>query len=144
VDVDGERVMAMTEAQFEEFSRSVVQRPLRAYQMEAARAILASIERREGAIFTVMMARQMGKNELSAQLEAWLLGALQDNKVSLGKASPTLRPQGLLSKRRLRQVLSTARESEPERYAWREREGHIIQVGEGGSSPFIQRTRRPT
>ncbi len=123
--------MVMSEGQFEDFSRSVIQRPLRAYQLEAARAILASIERREGAIFTVMMARQMGKNELSAQLEAWLLGALQEDKVSLVKASPTLRPQGLMSKRRLRQALSAAREAEPERYAWREREGHIIQVGEG-------------
>ncbi len=116
--------------EFERFSRELARRPLRAYQLEAARAILASIERGDGAIFTVMMARQMGKNELSAQLEAWLLRALQAEGASLVKASPTLRPQGMLSKRRLREVLSLARQGDPEGLAWREREGHIIQVGE--------------
>ncbi len=114
----------------EQFSRDLVGRPMRPYQLEVARAILASVERRDGAIFTVMMARQMGKNELSAQLEAWLLRALQGEEASLVKASPTFRPQGMLSKRRLRMVLSRIKERDPAGLAWREREGHIIQVGE--------------
>ncbi len=121
---------ARAAARFEHFSRVLARRLLRGYQLEAARAILASIERRDGAIFTVMMARQMGKNELSAQLEAWLLHELRRSQVSLVKASPTLRPQGMLSKRRLRQVLSLAQERDPQGFAWREREGHIIEVGE--------------
>lgn len=125
----GERMMMMLRARFEEFSRELVRRPLRAYQMEATCAILASLERRDGAIFTVMMARQMGKNELSAQLEAWLLRVLQHGGVSLVKASPTMRPQGMLSKRRLREVLSAVREASPVGLVWREREGHIIEVG---------------
>jgi hypothetical protein len=127
--VEEEPMMLVREDRFEQFSREMVRRPLRVYQMEAARAILASIERRDGAIFTVMMARQMGKNELSAQLEAWLLRVLQYGGVSLVKASPTLRPQGMLSKRRLRQVLSEVREASPTGLIWREREGHIIEVG---------------
>lgn len=98
--------------------------------MEVARAILASIERRDGAIFTVMMARQMGKNELSAQVEAWLLRALREGGASLVKASPTLRPQGLMSKRRLRETLSAAQQARPDEMVWREREGHILQLGE--------------
>ncbi len=114
----------------ERFSREWVRRPLRAYQMDAARAILDSIERRDGAIFTVMMARQMGKNELSAQLEAWLLRALQAEGASLVKASPTFRPQGQMSKRRLRAALSAVQARDPAGLAWRERDGHIIQVGE--------------
>jgi hypothetical protein len=114
---------------FERFSRELIGRSLRAYQMEVARAIFASIERRDGAIFTVMMARQMGKNELSAQLEAWLLRLLQYKGVSLIKASPTLRPQGMLSKRRLREVLTAARDTSPSGLEWREREGHIIEIG---------------
>jgi hypothetical protein len=126
-----ERKKTVVVSMFEQFSRGVVRRMLREYQLEAIRAILTSIERREGAIFTVMMARQMGKNELSAQLEAWLLSSRLYGRVSLVKASPTLRPQGLLSKRRLRQVLSAARQQDPGGYAWREREGHIIQLGEG-------------
>jgi len=127
-------VETMTQADlataFEQFSRELPRRPLRAYQLEAARAILASLERRDGAIFTVMMARQMGKNELSAQLEAWLLRRLHAEGASLVKASPTLRPQGMLSKRRLREVLSLARQGDPEGPPWREREGQSIQVGE--------------
>ena len=114
----------------EQFSRDLVRRPLRPYQLEVARAILASIERQDGAIFTVMMARQMGKNELSAQLEAWLLRTLQGEEASLVKASPTFRPQGMLSKRRLRMVLSRIQKYDPAGLAWREREGHIIQVAE--------------
>jgi hypothetical protein len=115
-------------ARFERFGRELVRRPLRAYQLEAAHAILASIERGDGAIFTVMMARQMGKNELSAQIEAWLLHALRGSEASLVKASPTLRPQGMLSKRRLREVLERAREVNPTGLIWREREGHIIAI----------------
>jgi hypothetical protein len=130
VNVDGGVVMLLSGEQFEHFSRSVVRKPLRAYQLEAARAILASIDRRDGAIFTVMMARQMGKNELSAQVEAWLLWALQEHQASLVKASPTLRPQGMMSKRRLRQVLSVAQQKDPAGFSWREREGHLLQLGE--------------
>src|SRR5258705_8249791 len=52
------------------FSRHAVGMPLRPYQLEPARAILDSVFHRRGRTFTVMMSRQAGKNELSAQLEA--------------------------------------------------------------------------
>src|SRR2546426_10708158 len=55
------------------FSRHVIGRPLRPYQLEPARAILHSVVHGQGLTFTVMMSRQAGKNELSAQLEALLL-----------------------------------------------------------------------
>ncbi len=47
--------------------------PLRPYQLEPFRAIWRSVRERAGLSFSVMMARQAGKNELSAQLEVWLL-----------------------------------------------------------------------
>ena len=47
--------------------------PLRDYQCEAARAIVASVAAREGRSFSVQIARQGGKNELSAQVELLLL-----------------------------------------------------------------------
>ncbi|MHB0869810.1 MAG: hypothetical protein ACYC5J_10195 [Chloroflexota bacterium] len=59
------------------FSRHVAGRPLRPYQLEPAPAILDSALHRKGLIFTVMMARQAGKNELSAQLELYLLNLFQ-------------------------------------------------------------------
>ena len=47
--------------------------PLRDYQREAARAIVASAGARDGRSFSVQIARQGGKNELSAQIEILLL-----------------------------------------------------------------------
>ena len=45
------------------------------YQVEVGAAVMRSIEGRKGYTFTVEMARQAGKNELSAQLEMLLLAA---------------------------------------------------------------------
>src|SRR5687768_20461 len=72
---------------------------LRPYQAEAGRAILASVLGRKGLTFSVMMARQGGKNELSAQLELLLLllhAASGGNGI---KAAPTFRPQLFTSMR---------------------------------------------
>ena len=55
------------------FSQLVVERRLRSYQVEPARAILDSILHGRGRTFVVTMSRQAGKNELSGQLEAYLL-----------------------------------------------------------------------
>ena len=46
---------------------------LRAYPAEAGGAIVESVMNHRGLTFTVMMARQAGKNELSAQIELYLL-----------------------------------------------------------------------
>lgn len=83
--------------------------PLRPYQAEAARAVLASVAERRGLTFTVMMARQAGKNELSAQLEVLLLLLHAGRPGAQGvKASPTYKPQTINSIRRLRQRLADA------------------------------------
>ncbi len=87
------------------FSRVLVGRPLRSYQLAVARAVLASVRRRRGAVFTVEMARQMGKNELSAHLEAYLLYRCQRRGGTIVKCAPTLTPQTLISRLRLEAVL---------------------------------------
>ena len=69
------------------FSRLVLGRPLRTYQLEPARAILRSILHGRGHTFAVMMSRQSGKNELAAQLEAYLLNLYQPRFVELGVPS---------------------------------------------------------
>ena len=46
---------------------------LRPYQQEVARAVLESIQNNCGLTFSVEIARQGGKNELSAHLELLLL-----------------------------------------------------------------------
>jgi hypothetical protein len=78
---------------------------LRPYQEEIARAVLESVEERRGLVFSVEMARQGGKNELSAILEAVLLTLHLESGGSMVKASPTFRPQAIISMERLKQRL---------------------------------------
>ncbi len=87
------------------FSRFVVGRPLRSYQLEPARAILESVLSRRGDTISVMMARQAGKNELSAQIEAYLLNLHQHEGGQIVKAAPTYVPQCLTSRIRLENAL---------------------------------------
>ncbi len=90
------------------FSRAVLRRPLRHYQLEPARAIAASVLRGQGRTFAVMMARQAGKNETAAQLEAFLLNLRRRVGGCIVKAAPTHRPQALNSLLRLQTVLAEA------------------------------------
>jgi hypothetical protein len=109
-------------------SAAVAGRPLRPYQAAAARAIVRSVLRREGRTFTVMMARQMGKNELSAHVEAFLLYAHRLAGGTIVKAAPTFKPQLINSKMRLERVLSHLPGELPR--AVQSRFGYIIQMGE--------------
>ena len=74
---------------------------LRPYQVEAARAVLDSVFSGRGLTISVMMARQGGKNELSAQLEVLLLTAHILIDADAIKCAPTFEPQARLSMRRL-------------------------------------------
>ncbi|HZR41419.1 MAG TPA: hypothetical protein VFB12_14955 [Ktedonobacteraceae bacterium] len=87
-----------------DFARDILGKPLYPYQIEIAEAIVRSIVDGEGRIFTVMMARQSGKNQLSAVLEAYLL--YQYPKGTIVKAAPTYRPQIMHSRHRLISLLS--------------------------------------
>ena len=66
---------------------------LRPYQREVALAILSSVFGRKGLTFSVEIARQGGKNELSAQLEVLLLTLYIAEAQNLVKCSPTFKPQ---------------------------------------------------
>jgi hypothetical protein len=74
---------------------------LRPYQVEAARAVLESVFGGRGLTISIMMARQGGKNELSAQLEVLLLTAHILTDADAIKCAPTFEPQARLSMRRL-------------------------------------------
>jgi len=78
---------------------------LRPYQQDIARAVLTSIQDRKGLTFSVEMARQGGKNELSAHLELLLLTLYMASGGSLVKCSPTFKPQTIISIQRLRERL---------------------------------------
>lgn len=98
---------------------------LRPYQLEPLRAIARSVRGRQGHSFSVEIARQGGKNELSAQLELLLLAAHARLPVDSVKAAPTFSPQAHLSVRRLWHRIEQAGLGA---LASRER-GHIVRLG---------------
>lgn len=85
------------------FAREILGRPLYSYQEIVGDAILRSIIAGRGDTFTVMFARQMGKNQLSAVLEAYLLFAFEQGTIV--KAAPTYKPQVINSRMRLLSML---------------------------------------
>ncbi len=107
------------------FSKHVVGRPLRSYQTEAARAILDSVFHGRGLTFAVMMSRQAGKNELSGQLEAYLLNLYRRPGGQIVKASPTFKPQTINSILRLVDRLDNKWNAGH----WRRREGYMVELG---------------
>ncbi len=78
---------------------------LRPYQLEVARAAMDSIQKGMGLTFSVEIARQGGKNELSAHLEVLLLTLYMARGGNLIKCSPTFKPQTIISMERLKQRL---------------------------------------
>jgi len=98
---------------------------LRPYQREVALAILDSVFERKGLTFSVEIARQGGKNELSAQLELLLLTLYIAKPQNLIKCSPTFKPQTVISMMRLKDRLNDAGFSG----IWVTELGYIIRLG---------------
>jgi len=98
---------------------------LRPYQVEPARAILSSVFGRKGLTFSIEIARQGGKNELSAQLELLLLTLYVSEPKNLVKCSPTFKPQTVISMMRLKDRLNDAGFSG----IWMAEMGYIIRLG---------------
>jgi len=99
---------------------------LRSYQSAVIRAIARSVLYRQGLTFVVMFPRQSGKNEVQAQLEAYLLTCLQDCEAEMVKISPTWKPQSLNAMRRLQRVLER---NSLLRGRWVKENGYIYRVG---------------
>jgi len=99
---------------------------LHPYQRQVALAVLDSVFNKKGLTFSVEIARQGGKNELSAQLELLLLtlfmAALPQNLV---KCAPTFKPQTVISMTRLKDRLNDAGFSG----IWTSELGYIIRLG---------------
>jgi len=108
----------------EAFSRRILRRPLRGYQLAPAQAIVDSVLNRRGLTIAVMMARQAGKNETAAHVEAFLLNLFRRRGGYLVKASPTFSPQTINSIARLSSVLEGSALAPPI-----SEHGHILRVG---------------
>src|SRR4030042_763886 len=98
---------------------------LRPYQREVALAVLDSVFGRQGLTFSVEIARQGGKNELSAQLELLLLTLYMAEPQNLIKCSPTFKPQTVISMMRLKDRLNDAGFDG----IWKSELGYIIRLG---------------
>jgi hypothetical protein len=99
---------------------------LRPYQEEVFQAILESVCQKKGLTFTVEIARQGGKNEISSQLELLLLTLSIKKSQNLIKCSPTFKPQTIISMMRLKEKLNAAGYKE----TWTPEMGYIIRLGE--------------
>jgi len=98
---------------------------LRHYQIEVAMAILDSVFRRKGLTFSVEIARQGGKNELSAQLELLLLTLMITTSKNIIKCAPTFKPQTIISMMRLKDRLNDTGFTG----IWANELGYIIRLG---------------
>jgi len=98
---------------------------LRPYQREVASAVLDSVFKGKGLTFSVEIARQGGKNELSAQLELLLLTINMTYPKNLIKCAPTFKPQTVISLMRLKDRLNDAGFSG----IWVPELGYIIRLG---------------
>jgi hypothetical protein len=98
---------------------------LRPYQKEVATAVLDSVFGKRGLTFSVEIARQGGKNELSAQIEVLLLTLFIAEPKNLIKCSPTFKPQTVISMMRLKDRLNDAGFAG----IWEPELGYIIRLG---------------
>jgi len=105
--------------------RLLPERALRAYQLPVARAVAGSVERRQGMEFAAVFSRQSGKDEMLAQLCAYLLWRHHRRGGSIVVGLPALRPQGLISRDRLVERLDTPLT----RGLLHVRDGTIVQLG---------------
>jgi hypothetical protein len=99
---------------------------LRPYQLEIANAVLDSVFYRKGLTFSVEIARQGGKNEISARLERLLLVLNMGQPLQLVKCSPTFKPQTVISMTRLKDRLNDAGLNG----AWTSEMGYIVRLGD--------------
>ena len=99
---------------------------LRSYQIGPAQAIAQSVIKNQGRAFVVIYPRQSGKNELQAQIEAYLLFMLQFEDTEMVKASPTWKPQSINAMRRLERVLERNKAIQSN---WTKESGYVYRIG---------------
>lgn len=99
---------------------------LRSYQQDVARAVVRSVLGGLGHSLVVMFPRQSGKNELQAQLEAYLLSLFCERGAEMVKLSPTYQPQCLNAMRRLERALNA---NQLTRGRWQKKAGNLYRLG---------------
>ncbi|MFH1087715.1 MAG: hypothetical protein V1737_03930 [Chloroflexota bacterium] len=98
---------------------------LRPYQFDIIKAVSRSVNDDLGLTFSVEIARQGGKNETSAVLQALLLAAYCRTSGTIVKCSPIFKPQALISMRGLKDRLDDFGFAGQ----WQAESGYIIYLG---------------
>jgi hypothetical protein len=106
---------------------------LRDYQRGVVEAIFWSVTRKKGLTIVVEMARQGGKNEVQAQIEALLLMLHSYKGGEIVIVSPTFKPQTENAMRRLRGVLEKSRLTSRK---WKKESGYVFRIGQCLASFF--------
>ncbi|MCO5228357.1 MAG: hypothetical protein M9934_08735 [Thermomicrobiales bacterium] len=78
---------------------------LRPYQIDAARTLARHLHTRSGEQLAMVFSRQSGKDEVLAQVLSWTLLRNAERGGTIVVAAPTLRPQAMISRDRLRDRL---------------------------------------
>lgn len=126
LESDVERFTRLLASDVGEFSRATLPPyALRAYQLPVARAVATSVVHGLGMEFAAVFSRQSGKDEMLAQVCAWLLWMRQHEGGNIVIAHPALRPQGIISRDR---VVARLAESFVAGQA-RVRDGAIVELG---------------
>lgn len=105
---------------------------LRQYQLDPAAAIVESVLRQQGRQMAVVFSRQAGKDEMLAQVVAYLLHARAEVGGTIVLAAPTAKPQAALMRERLLERLADVDSD----YDYKFREGYIAEVG-AASARFL-------
>ena len=111
---------------FQQFTERCAGMRLRPYQVEAGQAVLDSIRLRRGDSIVVMMSRQAGKDELCANLKAYLLSRFMNREAGIVEVNPTYKPQTINAIDRLERRLETNLIT---RLHWRKRSDFMRLVG---------------
>lgn len=99
---------------------------LRSYQRDVARSICDSVINKSGHSFVVVFPRQSGKNELQAQIEAFLLLLFSHSRSGMVKISPTQQPQSQNAIWRVEHILN---QNILTKSHWIKKSGYVFQVG---------------
>jgi hypothetical protein len=88
-------------------------------------AVMDSVAEKKGLTFSVEIARQGGKNELSAQIESLLLMLNMKRRKNLIKYAPTFKPQTVISMLRLKDQLDRCGVDD----LYKQEMGYIVRLG---------------
>jgi hypothetical protein len=113
-------------ARFDRFAREFAGITLRPYQSEAAQAVIDSIRERAGRSIVILFSRQAGKDELAANLKAYLLARWHLREAGIVEVNPTYKPQTINAIDRLERRLQKNRLTHGQ---WRKRSDFIRLLG---------------